>query len=222
LTIRRRHWFRNLPLKLVALALASLLWLSVAYRVETIQRTFTVPIEYRNLPSNLGLDDLHPTEAQVTLVGAERVFDFDSQTMVISLDMSGAKPGWQEFVLSHDNLEASAGLTVREIKPQVIALQVHRLTEVTLPVRVQFEGALAHGLRLVDVKVEPAEIHLLLPPSTWSRINEVETHPLDLRDVNKTKSARLPVILPKGAKLLKEAQNAVDVTIQVAKDSDAP
>jgi YbbR domain-containing protein len=222
LKIKRRNWFQNLPTKLVALALASLLWLSVAYRIETIQRTFAVPIEYRNLPSNLALDDLHPTQAQVTLVGAERVFDFDSRTMVISLDVSGAKPGWQEFVLSHDNLAVSAGLTIREINPQVITLQVHRLTKVTLPVRVQFEGKLAHSLRLVHVQVKPAEVHLLLPPSALSRLSEVETHPLNLRDVKQTKSIRLPVILPEGAKFLKDAQNTVDVTIQVAKASDTP
>jgi uncharacterized protein (TIGR00159 family) len=222
LKIKRRNWFQNLPIKLVALALASLLWLSVAYRMETIQRTFAVPIEYRNLPSNLALDDLHPMQAQVTLVGAERVFDFDSRTMVVSLDMSGAKPGWQEFVLSHDHLEVAAGLTIREIKPQVIALQVHRLTKVTLPVRVQFEEELAHGLRLVHVQVEPAEVHLLLPPSALSRLSEVETHPVNLREVKQTKSIRLPVILPEGAKFLQDAQNTVDVTIQVAKASDTP
>jgi hypothetical protein len=101
--------------------------LSVAYRVETIQRTFTVPIEYRNLPSDLTLDDPHPTEAQVTLSGAERVFDFDPQTMMVSVDMKTTRPGWQEFVLTHDSIEKPVGLTVQEIEPRVIRLRVHRL-----------------------------------------------------------------------------------------------
>jgi hypothetical protein len=125
--VKRRNWLQNLPLRLVALALASLLWLSVAYRVETIQRTFTVPIEYRNLPSDLTLDDPHPTEAQVTLSGAERVFDFDPQTMMVSVDMKTTRPGWQEFVLTHDSIEKPIGLTVQEIEPRVIRLRVHRL-----------------------------------------------------------------------------------------------
>ena len=125
--VQRRYWLRNLPLKLIALALASLLWLSVAYRVETIQRTFAVPIEYRNLPSDLALGDPHPTEAQVTLSGAERVFDFDPRTLAVSLDMSVSRPGWQEFVLTPDSIEKPVGLTVQEIEPQVIRLQVHRL-----------------------------------------------------------------------------------------------
>jgi diadenylate cyclase len=125
--VKRRDWLQNLPLKLVALALASLLWLSVAYRVETIQRTFAVPIEYRNLPSELGLDDPRPTEAQVTLSGAERVFDFDPQTLVVSLDMSAARPGWQELVLTPASIEKPVGLTVQEIEPRVIRLRVYRL-----------------------------------------------------------------------------------------------
>jgi diadenylate cyclase len=125
--VKRRDWLRNLPLKLAALALASLLWVSVAYRVETIQRTVAVPIEYRNLPADLVLDDPRPTEAQVTLSGAERVFDFDPQTLVVSLDMKTARPGWQEFVLTHDSLEKPVGLTVQEIEPRVIRLRVQRL-----------------------------------------------------------------------------------------------
>jgi YbbR domain-containing protein len=50
----------------------------------------------------------------------------------------------------------------------------------------------------------------------------VETHPVNLREVKQTKSIRLPVILPEGAKFLQDAQNTVDVTIQVAKASDTP
>ena len=125
--VKRRDWLQNLPLKLIALTLASLLWLSVAYRVETIQRTFAVPIEYRNLPSELALDDPRPTEAKVTLSGAERVFDFDPKTIVVSLDMRAARPGWQEFVLTHDSIEKPVGLTVQEIEPRVIRLRVYRL-----------------------------------------------------------------------------------------------
>lgn len=63
----------------------------------------------------------------MTLSGAERVFDFDPQTMVVSLDMSAARPGWQEFVLTHDSLKKPVGLTVQEIEPRVIRLRVHRL-----------------------------------------------------------------------------------------------
>jgi uncharacterized protein (TIGR00159 family) len=217
---KRRAWFQNLRLKLVALALASLLWLSVAYRVETIQRTFVVPIEYRNLPSNLALDDSHPTEAQVTLTGAERVFDLESRKMVVSVDLSHAKLGWQEVVLSHESIDAPTGLAIREIKPRMIPLQVHRLTEVTLPVRVQFRAELPYGLRLVRVQVEPSEVPLLVTPPALSRISEVVTNPLNLQEISKTKSMQLPVILPDGAKLLHDEQTTVNVTIHVAKEND--
>jgi diadenylate cyclase len=221
-TAKRRGWLQNLPLKLVALTLASLLWLIVAYRVETIQRTFAVPIEYRNLPPELALDDPRPTEAQVTLSGAEREFNLDPRTMAVSLEMSHAKPGWQEFVLTHDSLEKPAGLTVQEIKPQVILLRVHRLTEAMLPVRVPFKGELAPGLRLARVQVEPAEVRLLIPPAMLPRTSEVVTNPVNLGEVRKTKSTRLPMVLPEGAKFLHDGQAMVEVTIQVDGERDTP
>ena len=221
-TTKRRNWLQNLPLKLVALTLASLLWLAVAYRVETIQRTFAVPIEYRNLPPELAIDDPRPTEVQVTLSGAEREFNLDAQTMVVSLEMSNAKPGWQEFVLTRDSLEKPAGLTVQDLKPRVIPLRVYRLTEATLPVRVRFEGELPPGLRLAHVQVEPAEVRLLIPPAMLPRTSEVVTNPVNLGEVRKTKSMRLSVVLPEGAKFLRDEQTMVEVTIQVTGERDTP
>jgi hypothetical protein len=46
------HPFRHLGLKVVALALATLLWLTVAGE-HVVERIIRVPLEFRNLPEQL-------------------------------------------------------------------------------------------------------------------------------------------------------------------------
>ncbi|MCM2370322.1 diadenylate cyclase [Rhodopirellula sp. ICT_H3.1] len=60
--------------KVAAVAAAVTLWFLFAYNTDTIQRTFVVPIEYRNLPSHLEIEDPKPTYAEVTLSGTSPTF----------------------------------------------------------------------------------------------------------------------------------------------------
>lgn len=117
---RRAGWFRRHPgLKAVSVGLACLLWLVFAYRVETIQRSFTVPIVYRNSSGARQPAEPRPISAEVTLVGSERIFDlFDPSTMVISLDL--AKAEGDEIPITSRNLNRPSGLTVMRIVPDSV------------------------------------------------------------------------------------------------------
>jgi uncharacterized protein (TIGR00159 family) len=119
---RRVGWLRRHPgLKTASVALACLLWLVFAYRVETIQRTYTVPIVYRNASPDHQPAEPRPTSAEVTLVGSERVFDmFDPSTMLLSLDLSRAEGGSLEITAR--NLNRPSGLTVTQIVPDSVPL----------------------------------------------------------------------------------------------------
>jgi uncharacterized protein (TIGR00159 family) len=119
---RRRSWLRrHTGLKAVSIGLACLLWLVFAYRVETIQRTYTVPIVYRNSSPEHQPADPRPTSAEVTLVGSERIFDlFDPSTMVISLDLEHAESG--ELPITARDLNRPSGLEVTHIVPETIRL----------------------------------------------------------------------------------------------------
>ena len=58
--------FRHLGLKLLAVALAALLWLIVAGD-HLVERSLRVPLEYRNIPPQLELVGDPPTEVDVRL-----------------------------------------------------------------------------------------------------------------------------------------------------------
>ena len=60
------HPFRHLGLKMVAIALATLLWLSVAGE-HVVERIMRVPLEFRNIPAELEVVGDPPATVDVRL-----------------------------------------------------------------------------------------------------------------------------------------------------------
>jgi uncharacterized protein (TIGR00159 family) len=112
-------------LKLLALALTTTAWFVLAYNPTTIQRTFVVPVEYRNLTANRLLDDDAPTEARVTLSGSERNFRFlEPGTLKISIDLGEAGLGFQEIAITDRQIRLPLNLALYRIDPRVIRLEL--------------------------------------------------------------------------------------------------
>ena len=68
----RKYVLKNLPFKLVSLAIAILLWWVVG-RDSAIEIPMTVPLEFQHAPDNLEINSDYPLQAQVTLRGPERL-----------------------------------------------------------------------------------------------------------------------------------------------------
>lgn len=210
---------QNFGSKLAAVVLASLLWLLFAYRTETVQRTFTVPIEYRNLAANLTLEEPRPTEARVILSGQDRAFNFAPNTLVISLDLSDVQEGSQEVVITEDNLHRPPHLTVQRIEPQVVRLRTHRMLDTTLPVQVPLQGSLPDRLQLLRVRPEPAMVRVRLQQSKHRDITALQTEPLNLAEIKRSTTVPLKLILPESVQLLEDEQTTVRATVEVAESA---
>lgn len=177
---RGRCLSRNAALKGAALVLAIGLWFAFASRIAPIQRTFLVPIEQRNLPAGWLVEDPQQTEARVTLSGPERQFDFDPDTLVISLDLAHVREGRQVFSIDDDDMVVPPLLSVRQIEPRRIGLRVHRLTRVELPIQPQLWGALPAGYEVYRVAVEPERVSALIWRGRLGRVSRLHTAGIDL------------------------------------------
>ncbi len=88
-------------LKLLSVSVAIIAWFVLAYDPNTVQRTFVIPIEYRNLAKGIELDVTAPHEARVTLSGLERHFRFlDPSSLKITLDLTDMRIGFHEIPVS--------------------------------------------------------------------------------------------------------------------------
>lgn len=109
--------------KLLSVVIAVAAWFMVASNRDQVQRVFVVPIEYRNVPVTFTLPDEIRTEARVTFSGTERAFQFIAPSVLkVSVDLSEAAIGKNEFTLTDASVRHPPSLTVYRIEPRFIRL----------------------------------------------------------------------------------------------------
>src|SRR5699024_6544085 len=100
-------WWKKLHYKtaIASFTVAVILWFSFAFQNENVFRTFSVPIEYRNLStSEVVLKDSVPSEARITLSGSEQAFrSLDPSQIAVSFDMANQDTASTELLITPKN-----------------------------------------------------------------------------------------------------------------------
>lgn len=194
----------------VSVAAAALLFWLFASRADVLQRTYEIPIEYRNLPETLSLAPPEPAAVRVTLSGAERDIDsLDRDALALGLDAAAMAPGRGSIRLSADMLELPPEVAVLDIEPERVEVLARELVAVTLPVRLRTSGTAA-GYETDELSVEPDEVTVWLPTEAARSLSALETEVLDLSRVDLSEPLRVPLRLPEGARVA-----ASDATVRV-------
>lgn len=215
----KSSWLReNAGLKATSLGLAALLWLLVAYRVETVYRTVDVPIEYRNLPSDLIISEQLPTQAQLTVSGPERNFSSVDGFAPVSIDLGKIDPGRHELIVSSKHVTLPPGLDLIRIDPGVIEFDAGSSATVSLPVSVATSGKMHDEVRIDRIVAEPDSVSVKIDASAWGKVSSIPTEPLALETVKKDGTVYLKLQPPSGTKLSPATPNAVRVRIRVQEE----
>jgi diadenylate cyclase len=214
----RIAWLKhNFILKMLSLLLAAGLWIFFAHRVETIHRTFTVPIEWRNLPANFFIDSIRPADTKVSLSGSERDFNFDPSAMIVSLDLGAIHEGTQDIMISEWSLmNKPPKVQINRIEPQAIRLKAYAMTAIDLPIKVRTENKVPDGLQLMGVAAEPAKIKIMVPKNRKAEYCPLLTEPLNLDEISQSTTKWLKLVLPAKAQVPEGALSMVKVKIDIA------
>lgn len=118
---------QNVAIKCVAIVLATTLWYLFAYRTDTIQRTFKVPVEYRNLAKDWEIVEPKVTEVKVTLSGSEPAFAMlNPSTLTVSLKLDGV--GTQRRIsksIATNLKNVPKDLTIERTIPEEVVVRIH-------------------------------------------------------------------------------------------------
>lgn len=115
----------NLRLKLLSLAVSFAAWGILVAGPSTIHRTYTVPVEYRDLPPGLTIAGNSRKEATVTLVGPEIAFrNLDPAELRFTADVSRTVPGVNYIALVESDLRRPPRLEMESVSPPTILLIV--------------------------------------------------------------------------------------------------
>jgi diadenylate cyclase len=216
--------FRNLGAKALSLAVAAGTWIAVfGSQGETIARTLTVPVTFRDVPDGWLLEDPKPHELRVTIAGSTQAFQLvDTSSLGVNLELGNLQPGAQTVTIGERDLDLPKGFVVHRIEPRQVTLVAHRTLELEVPVRVQTSGNAPRGFRLENVNSDPPKVRLLIRSDERERYAWIATEPVNLANVESQGSVRRTLIVPKGARLASGEPTEVDVTVRLALPGIAP
>jgi YbbR domain-containing protein len=176
----RYHPFHHLGLKIMAIALATLLWLIVAGD-HLVERSMRVPLEFRNLPSALEIVGDPPTSVDVRLRGSSALLGrLQPSDAVAVLDLVTARPGSRMFHLRSDEVRAPYGVEVAQVVPSTIALDLETSGRRTVPIVPALDGEPAPGFVIGRVTADPATVEVAGPESRLKQLTGATTEPVEV------------------------------------------
>jgi YbbR domain-containing protein len=171
----------NLAWKLLALALAVVIWILVASEPE--YSTFaTARVVYRQLP-----DDLDISSDPVPLVTLElrgpaselRNLEGPQRPSAV-LDMSDAVPGEHTYTIEDGAVHLPRGVDLLRSVPSEIRFRFEKRITRLVPVKPRFSGDGTAGSAPAAVAIQPSRLEVTGPESHVARVQNVFTDAVDL------------------------------------------
>jgi YbbR domain-containing protein len=174
------HPFRHLGLKIVAVVLATLLWLTVAGE-HMVERSLRVPLEYRNLAPQLEIVGDTPASVDVRLRGSSALLSrLAPGEVVAGLDLGTARPGSRLFHIRNDEVTVPFGVEVAQVVPGTVALEIERSAHRTVPVVPAIDGEPAPGFVVGKIVPTPATVEVIGPESRLRQLTGATTEPVSV------------------------------------------
>lgn len=203
----------NFGLKVLAVVIAVGLWVAGHRDVE---RAVEVPVEFRNIPSDLMVLDNRVDYVVLRLTGPRTlVSTLDAGDLKLGLDLDGAKPGSLSYPLGPSSFSVPRGVTIARITPPVVHLQLEPVLRRVLPVTVRFVNKPPAGQKIGETSVEPESVSVLGPAEEVRRLVSVETLPIDLED---NRTIKRKVRLSTGGKPFSFSPDQVEVAITLEEE----
>ena len=207
----------NLGLKLVSFAFALGIWIFVNKGQKAAERAVEVPVELRNIPSDVMVVNPGPGRVEIRLAGTPALLSaMDRDRLKVVLDLDRARPGISTFRLGPDFFDPPRGVRIRRISPSVIDLRLEAIIERSLPVTVRFGGKLSFGYKVGSVKVTRETIKGRGPANEFAEMTSVDTQPFDLQDLKEELTRELRLAGP--GKLLTISRDRVKVSVSLEEE----
>lgn len=173
------HPFRNIGLKLAALALGTLLWMTVSGR--EIERRVSVSVSYSNVPTSFEMIGDQLDNATVRVRGSETAMsELGPGNLHVIVDLRDAHEGTNLLPLRTDQVVAPLDVEVLQLEPSTVTVTLERSGRQQIDVSPIIEGEPAPGFVVTGVAVEPRAVVVLGPESRLERKPSVVTERISL------------------------------------------
>lgn len=209
---------KNAPEKVIAFMGAAMMWFFVAYPSEVIQRDFTLPVTYQNVPEQILVDSVYPKEIKVTLVGrgANAFERATPETLAVSIKGADLKDGSNLVTLDDSMVSRPLNLGVVKVDPQQVRIQATEYTPQSVPIIVETQGRPATGVVVDSIRVEPGNVTILVPKGTTAPAS-IHTEAISLSGTRDSSRATAKLIIPTGFYLSPKSPAEISVEVVLRK-----
>ncbi len=210
-----KHWIlQNWFLKVVSLLLATLLWAAVSNQASS-EIGLDVPLEYRNIPSQLEITGEMTNTIQVRLRGSSNVIKgITAKDVSTTIDLGKMRTGEKIVALSPQNVQVPFGAEVIRVNPSTVRFTLERTVTKTVDIVPTMAGQPANGFEVGQVFINPNTVEVEGPESLVDMLSAVATTPirLDRKQSSFEQTADLDVLDPQ---IRLQHPSAVSVKIEI-------
>ncbi len=187
---------RDLRTKLLALAIASLLWVIVNREAE-ITTTVRAPIEYRNLPDGFEIVSEPRQNVQIEVRGpSARLSPEVLSQLAVVLDCSAVRhSGSRTFNIGRREIRRPFGIAFDSAVPSQVVLDFERSISRDVPVEPDYATPPPPGYIIAGYRIDPPRVRIEGPESHVRAVNSAQTDPIDLSNIYGRTTMHLPVHL---------------------------
>ncbi|MDN5323626.1 MAG: hypothetical protein PWQ67_2080 [Clostridia bacterium] len=215
-------WKDNLIYKMIAILLAILLWLYVsADQNPPIEKTLNLTVNYDNLRDDLTLTS-KGNSVNVKIRGDQKVINsLGLKDFKASVDLSQVKMGEQSLPVKIVN---PLGVEIVEISPKEVKVNVDKISEKQVPVKVALLGQTAHGYSSFKASVKPSQVVIRGPRNILENLVEARAD-VNLNNAQSNLVLNLPIKIQDrwgnwyGPDSLNIIPNTVEVFIPIIQDT---
>jgi hypothetical protein len=209
-----RPFLRNVWLKFLSIAIATMLWLVVAGD-RVVERALRVPIEFQNLPQGLEIVGEPQDSVDVRLRASSGALSrLTGGELAAVIDLRTARPGRRLFHLTPSHINVPYGIEVVQVAPATLPMSFENSAVRMVQVRPSVEGQPAPGYEVVSVTSNPATVEVVGPESSLRGFDEAMTEPISISGANRPIREVVTVGVADPNVRLRTPQTA-EVTIQI-------
>ncbi len=210
--------FNNLFLKLTSLFFAVTLWFYITPIApkDTLEVNYVLPLELKNIPSNMMTIGRIEDRISVRLKGRQGVIrDINPDKLSVSLDLSNAMEGVRFYNLDPDNINMPPNIDVVRIEPKTIKIDMVKLLRKDVDIKVNITGRPAPGYRVNRVSVNPPLITVEGPEAEIKTISSLEGFTINVAERRSSFSKEIKVSTPqRNVRIIGKDVIIVDVEVE--------
>jgi hypothetical protein len=215
---RTRAWRRaikNLPLRLLSLAIAAGLWMFVNTGQRNAFDELNIPINYRRLPAGLVMVN-HPADfVKIQVNGPRTLLSLlDPERLAVRLDLAGIGPGQASYKINPTMFVVPRGTTVTSVSPAEVILDVDHVVQRDIPVHVELDGKPAAGYEVAGAEAKPSSVMAIGPSRYVNTLAQITTEPVDIKGATAEVERRVDLENPNPAVALTAMR--VNAKVEVA------